>query len=512
MKASIPAWLSDRDRHACPHEQRLAEFEQIAGVGSWEWDIATNWVLCSEELHRIYGAPFKDRLITYARFLEQVHPDDRLHFKETIQRAFETREAFSIQHRILRPDGQVRHLHARGRMFCDEGGEPQRLVGTAQDVTERQLLEGRLKASEERLRAIIEHTSDAIYAKDHDGRLILANPAEAAIFGLSVDELIGKRDTELVDAESIAKIREHDRMVLETGEVRTVEESGVIDGIERIFSSTKFPFRAADGRIIGVAGISREITSHKQMERALQHQYERLKQLDQMKNSLVTSVSHELRTPLTSIRGFAEFLEDEVAGALTPEQAEFVAQIQAGAARLQTLVDDLLDFSRLESGSFKFSMELIDLTAKMREVVESFRPQALERQLTLEAHLPDQPLIAHADGRRIEQVLINLIGNAMKFTPSEGHITVRLRQEGENGLIEVEDTGIGISAKDVPHLFDRFYQTDRGNRFAAAGGVGLGLSISKAIVEAHGGRMGVHSELDKGSTFWFALPLSEASP
>ncbi|MNS50360.1 Alkaline phosphatase synthesis sensor protein PhoR [compost metagenome] len=230
---------------------------------------------------------------------------------------------------------------------------------------------------------------------------------------------------------------------------------------------------------------------------------EQAKELDRLKNGFVNAVSHELRTPLTSILGYAEFLEDNVGGELSETQGEFVRQIQDSAGRLSRLVDDLLDFARIDAGTFQLKRETLDLAPKIREIVASFRPQAAAAQQTLSLALPEAPLTLHADANRIGQVLANLLSNALKFTPPEGRITVRATPTDDGLRVEVEDSGEGIRPEDRPRLFQRFSQLETGMR---KGGTGLGLSISKALVEAHGGQIGVSAAEPHGARFWFTLP------
>jgi signal transduction histidine kinase len=206
--------------------------------------------------------------------------------------------------------------------------------------------------------------------------------------------------------------------------------------------------------------------------------------------------------------GYAEFLEDEIGGQLAEPQHEFVRQIQRGSRRLEYLLNDLLDFARIEAGTFRLRLAQADLGQKMSEIVESLRPMADEGGIQLQVELPDKPLEFRMDAQRIGQVLINLIGNALKFTPPGGQITVRACQEDQTVRCEVADTGIGIAPEDIPKLFQRFSQLESGVRQGK--GAGLGLSISKALVEAHGGTIGVTSEPNKGSTFWFTLPVEPA--
>ncbi|MBO9539399.1 HAMP domain-containing protein [bacterium] len=234
----------------------------------------------------------------------------------------------------------------------------------------------------------------------------------------------------------------------------------------------------------------------------LRASYEKLQELDKLKSTFVSAVSHDLRTPLTSIKGYAEFLEDEVGGPLSPHQMEFVLQIERGAERLENLVDDLLDFARIEAGTFSLRLVKADLASEIRELTESLRPQLQEAHLDIRLQLPADPLLVRMDPERISRVLMNLLNNAIKFTPAGGWIRVQACDEGEAVRCEVTDSGPGIAFDDLPKLFQRFSQLPFGMH---KGGTGLGLSISKSIIEAHGGTIGVTSEQGVGSTFWFTL-------
>ena len=231
----------------------------------------------------------------------------------------------------------------------------------------------------------------------------------------------------------------------------------------------------------------------------------RLKEMDRLKSNFVNLVSHELRTPLSAVRGFAEFLEDRLGGPLTEEQASYVAEIQRGAERLQALLDDLLDFARVDAGTFRLAHEDIDLVAIVGTTLESLRPLARARQIALEGPRGETQLRLRADPGRVSQILLNLVGNALKFTPAGGRVSVTVLARGAEARVEVQDDGAGIAPEHLPHLFERFYQVDSGNS-RRSGGAGLGLPICKALVAAHGGQIGVTSTLGAGSVFWFTLP------
>ena len=236
-----------------------------------------------------------------------------------------------------------------------------------------------------------------------------------------------------------------------------------------------------------------------------------LRDLERLKSTFVNAISHDLRIPLTGILGYAEFLEDGMGGELSPQQQEYVRQILDASGRMSNLLNELLDYARLEAGKFTVEARPIALTGAIEQAASTFFPVFERKGLRYSAELPlDLPEV-QADPERVVQVLSNLLSNAAKFTPTGGAIAVRARLEGDGAFLHVEvaDTGVGIPAEDVPKIFDRFHQTRAGQ---AAGGTGLGLNIAKSLIEAQGGQMGVRSEVGSGSVFWFTLPVVKDEP
>ena len=268
---------------------------------------------------------------------------------------------------------------------------------------------------------------------------------------------------------------------------------------------------------------------------SLQDAFNKLKELDRLKSNFLATVSHELRTPLTSIIGYSEMLEAGIAGEMTPEQTGFVETIRTKGELLLLLITSLLDLNKLERGQLSISTEYIDPRAVLDEVREMCVPEAEKKQVKIEAAWADDVPFIQADPVRLRQILINLVGNAVKFTPASGHVElsirvteIRVRTEGDEAeeddggfgaalmmaperAVEfaIKDTGIGIPEAEIAKIFDAFYQVD-GSSTREYGGAGLGLSIAKSLVDAHHGTIRVESRPARGTTFFVVLP--EAQP
>lgn len=230
----------------------------------------------------------------------------------------------------------------------------------------------------------------------------------------------------------------------------------------------------------------------------------KLEQTEAMRRQLIGDVAHELRTPLTTLKGSIEGLIDEI----LPAEVQTFQQIYQEADRLERLVNDLQELSRVESGAFTLKRKEIDLVQVIQTTQERLRRQFEEKDVGLKIDLPaDLPLV-FADEDRLGQILLNLVGNALQYTPSGGEVTIQAKVKGSEVEVAVADTGIGISAEHLPHLFNRFYRVDK-SRSRAGGGSGIGLTIARHLVEAHGGRIWAESAgLQKGSVFRFTLPLA----
>ena len=365
---------------------------------------------------------------------------------------------------------------------------------------------------------LLSTTWERVYFKDPLSRFLFVSAGwiEAYAPGRDPAELRGKTDFDVFTQEHASAAFADEQQIIRTGEpvVERVERETYTGRPDAWVSTTKMALRNERGEIIGTFGITRDISAQIMAENALARQAdelsaqnEQLRELDQLKDEFVALVSHELRTPLTSIIGYIELLRDERAAGMDADH--FARVIQRNAERLLHLVGDLLFLSQIQTG--KLALEVCDthLADIAAEAVQEMRPDAGQKniELTLSAavdpHLPVDPT-------RMAQLLGNLISNAVKFTPEDGKVEVTLAVEGNEAVLSVADTGIGIPAADQEQIFERFFRTEAATRRMIPGS-GLGLTISRAIVNAHQGTITVRSDEDHGSTFTVRLPLASAS-
>lgn len=502
-------------------EARLADAQRVARVGSWEWDLGRDRLVWSDEMYRLLGAEPGAFEPTAERFYQRLHPEDRPRLEEVLARVIREKEPFSGDFRAAHPDGKEVILHARGRVVTDAHGSPALVVGTIQDVTESRSAEQEL----ERLRRLQRREFElmvrsvkeyAIFMIGPDARILTWNEGATKATGYHEAEALGQPTDILFIPEDVANGKPR-HMLDEALRQGHHEDEGwrARKGGARYWANvTITAMYDQRGRHVGFAQIVRDLTQRKTIEE-IQGQLKVLQETDRMKDEFLSVISHELRTPLNFITGFASILEDEVAGPLTAEQHACLAKILTGADRMLVLINNLLDMSRIAAGSFTLSPAPTLYQPIVSEVLATMEPLVAEKQQRLTCDV-DVPGEVEIDGQRVIQVLTNLVSNAGKFTPAGGAIAIRAYASGGELVTEVSDTGIGIATEDLPRLFRRFMQLDM-SMTRTVGGSGLGLSICKAIVEAHGGRIGVRSEgPGKGSTFWFTLPVAarphEAGP
>jgi PAS domain S-box-containing protein len=386
-----------------------------------------------------------------------------------------------------------------------------------------------LQFNERRLRQIIDLVPYLIYVKDIDGRYLLVNRPAAAAFGLTPEEVVGRRDVDLQPSrEAVARFRAEDLQVIREGATLSIREEQVRfhDGTVHTLQTIKQPLRLEGLDAPVVLGVGVDITELKQVEMALRaveaelrRSHEELQVANaalqnaaRMKDEFIATVSHELRTPLSSILGLTEALQTEMHGALNAQQQRLLKLIQTSARDLLSLINHLIDFSRIEAGEIFLQIETFDAVALSKLAVARIAPEAESKRQTIQFASSCEQLIVEGDQLRYIQILLNLLSNAIKFTPEQGELGVLAEKDAASGAarITVWDHGIGIDEEGMAHLFRPFIQLDSSLRRRYPG-VGLGLALTKRLVELLGGRIVVESAPGQGSRFTVILPLKSES-
>jgi PAS domain S-box-containing protein len=366
------------------------------------------------------------------------------------------------------------------------------------DITEHKTAERERKLVEDKYRTIFDNSAIAISLADEQERLISWNKFTENLLGMDEKDLYLRPVKSLYPEEQWKQIRAHN--IRQKGmqhhlETKMIKKSGELIDVDVSLSVLKNP----EGKAIGSIGVITDITERKKAE-------EESKEAMEIKSQFISTVSHELRTPLTSMKEAITIVSDEIAGKTNEDQKHFLDIAKRNIDRLARLINDVLDFQKMSANKMQFHMQDHDIRKVVKDACHTMDPHAKQKGVELTVTFEDNLPKVRFDSDRIVQVLTNLISNAVKFTPEKGQISVCVQHRGEDLVIRVSDTGRGIPKEALPKIFEEFYQVHQSGEQIK--GTGLGLAIVKKIMSAHGGRIEVESELDKGTAFTVFLPLS----
>jgi PAS domain S-box-containing protein len=483
--------------------------ERLAGIGYWRYDIADDAFTWSDQMYQIYGV----KPSNLKSLLDFCHPDDR-ELVAAREAKYRGKEAPPLEARIVRPDGEVRHVISRDTLERDKDGVAVARFGTLQDVTEIRRAEARALDGERRYRFITENAHDMIVRVSLDLRLNYVSPGSMRVFGYTPEEMAKLSPHDMTHPDDVAM-------------VDAVIDDLVARRLPNLAEPLRYRARRKDGRWIWVESnpallfnaegvpvetidIIRDITDSKEAEAALEEARARAETAAAAKAAFLANMSHELRTPLTSIIGFSRLLRE---GEDLPAHAQgYAHRIFEASEALLAIINDVLDFSKLEAGQVDLERLPLSVESLVDEVKGLLSVQAAAKGVALEVELdPALPAFVEGDVARLRQVLLNFMSNAVKFT-DQGSVSIRAGYDraAQRLRLCVSDTGPGMSPEAVSRLFERFSQADVSiNR--THGGTGLGLAISKAIVTLMNGEIGVLTEPGQGAAFWFDVPAPTSS-
>ncbi|MBE3026209.1 diguanylate cyclase [Janthinobacterium sp. BJB1] len=477
-------------------------------VATWNWDIVADRVTADNNMARLFpvnaGAATAAPL---ARYLDIIHPDDRERVSAQIEQAVRAHAPFEASYRIGDHDGRYRSVIARGRVDYAPDGTPLQLPGVLLDITRQKQVEDALRSSEERYRTLIELMDQAFcviemlydeHGRPVDFRYLEGNPAFVKQSGL--DNAIGKTIRSFVPEHDQHWFDLYDHVV-KTGEPVRYENEAV--AMERWFEVFAARLGGPGSRLLTV--LFSDISERKRSEQQLRQLADNLSEMDRRKTEFLATLAHELRNPLAPIRNGLQIMRLAADKPATVARVRDVMERQVN--QMVHLVNDLLDVARITRGQIELRLERTDLKTIIAGAVETSMPLIEASRHQLQVQLAEEPLPLDADPTRLAQVLGNLLNNAAKYTPAGGHIALRAVRDGNEALIEVKDSGVGIPAESIATVFDMFTQVGQ-NMGRAQGGLGIGLSLVRRLAELHGGSATAASPgAGLGSTFSVRLPL-----
>jgi PAS domain S-box-containing protein len=496
-----------RAEAALKDAQRSLSLALRAGrAGSFDWDIAANLNVWSDEILALHGFNPGEFGGTHEAWLACIDPEDRERMLAAIQRAIEEGE-ITTEYRIRRHDtGEMRWLHGRGQVFYDEQRHPVRMIGINADITERKQTEQALREQERMLKLIYDHSSDGLYLLQVEStahyRFISVNETFLKMTGYARTQTEGRPIEELLSAVNHTMLRSKCQEVIAARSPVVYYEEAELPAGRRYGEMTLIPIASAQGPITHILGAVKDVTERKRAEEALV-------EANRRKDEFLAMLAHELRNPLAPIRNVAYVLANCPVDAATLRRNSGILERQAN--QLTRLVDDLLDVARITRGAIELKREALAIEKVLQIALETVQPLFAVKRQTVNSTPAAQQLRVEADAVRLSQVFANLLANAAKYSPDRALIEVSVDEADGHAVVRIRDSGIGIDKQMLPHIFDLFMQADR-SLDRSQGGLGVGLTIVKSLVQMHGGQVEAHSAgVGRGSEFIVRLPLLAVS-
>ncbi|MBV9992398.1 MAG: PAS domain-containing sensor histidine kinase [Alphaproteobacteria bacterium] len=498
-------------RAAAPFEFDAAHFdlaERAARFGYWRVNLADNTTYWSPGMYQLLGVDPVEMPPDSDWLLDQMLPEDKENVNARIATAIKTRSPFSYRTRARDPEVAAQFVDTQGEVSLGPDGRVTAVIGVCYDVTKQIKAELAREKAQAMYRLMTEEASDIIVLYGEDGRVLFASQALERVLGYTARDIEHQRALALIHPDDIAEIV---RIWERPGAGQTLTATFRIRHAAGHYVWIEVTTRAVPdgetGEFRNTVSIARDVTERKLQELEAMAARERAENANKAKSRFLANMSHELRTPLNAVIGFTDLMRQQMFGALGNERyEEYATLIYDSGQLLLDLISDMLDMAKIEAGKLELNMERVDLTGTIEDSVRLLTDRADNNGLEIAVSMPKAPITLTADRRAVKQVLLNLLTNAIKFTPAGGHIDVVVRVEGGRVALSVRDTGIGIPAHELPRLGRPFEQVC-GDPMLAKSGTGLGLALVRALVEKHGGQLRIQSEEGVGTEVSVDFPL-----
>ena len=506
--------------------KRLQLAVRSAQIGIWDWDIINNQLTWDERMYELYGYSSSQEMEALEIWHQGLHTEDDKAVHDAVTQALQREKEFEAQFRVVHPDGSIHWIQAHALVQHNAKGVPERMIGTNVDISDRKNTEAQLRKSDAHLKTAQRIGKLGSWEFILKNRQLLWSEEVYRIFGR--DPSMGEPSFEELQTMFIPEDRQNHKQVVQ----KAIEAAQPYEIVLRFYRSNGQlvymqgrgePIVNAEGEVTHLVGTVLDITERELAEQQLQQTNQELARATRLKNEFLANMSHELRTPLNAILGMTEGLQETVFGQLNPQQEKAIKTIERSGSHLLELINDILDVAKIESGQLELDFSPTAIAPLCLSSLAFVKQMAFKKQIQLKTEIPTNLPLVMLDERRIRQLLINLLNNAVKFTPESGCITlsvnyvqssaaqsVFLDSSPQNYVdFRVQDTGIGITPKHLDKLFQPFIQIDSAlNRQYQ--GSGLGLALVKRIVDLHGGHVSVTSKVGQGSCFIVKLPVNQA--
>ncbi|HLG01960.1 MAG TPA: PAS domain S-box protein, partial [Bacteroidia bacterium] len=490
--------------------EQLKVAQRQAKIGSWEWQDRSDTINISDEMGRILGLEgWKN--VPIALVLQRVHPEDSAVLKKTIENGLRRSSPFEIDVRLKLGENNIRNVYVTGQATPNRERRTERLSGTMQDITERKRIEEEMRLAEKQYRSLFLQSQHMICMHNLDGQVMSINPAGAHAVGYKPEELVGRHIREFFYAGNTKAFEDYMQTILTKGSSQGLLRMRVRGGSPTVWLYNNVLLSDPHGEPF-VLSSNVEITSRFEMEKELRNAKRFAEESLVMKDRFVANISHELRTPMNAIVGFTELL---MKTKLSPEQLEYIQAVHIAGNNLTSMINDVLDVAKIEAGKIEFEARPFSVRNVMSDTHRLLSQRAAQLRIQFDWNCAEEvPAYVLGDDLRLTQVLINLVGNAVKFT-ERGFVnfTCTIQSETTESVdleFFVEDSGIGIAEEKLSTIFEPFMQGSAEST-RKYGGTGLGLSIVRDLVELQGGSVSVKSAVGIGSAFTAVIPYKKVS-